>query len=842
MRGRGGQRGRGSALGGLGNREWDAKKSATQNGPLMTDHLRDIDIELEILNRRRQMLQQEHELLDQEREYNLKRHYDYEQPMTSYNQPNYNRQGNKRQAVERGPSKRFNPSARVEPWEHNAQSNNPSFMAHIPPLLSSVTRNLLTRPARPPSRKEFRPTKLTAPVQSNFNPTKVTKQKSRTGYLKKTIISHPKDNQSKMNITPKPSYVPPKSSYVPPTSSYAPPKSSYVPPKSSEASSSAPIVGDPNILRHNVPPSPQLNGRLELALGTILKDIKKVDSSNLTQTTALYQSQRTIKQIIRERIHSVMLDKKVGHMQDIVACYRKKYPVETDAELLKLGQDCQVYFIHTLGITPTINSDNVKDFFKAYLTKVLHNKVEKLLSNLKDISPIQDGDDTILKVMDDVIDLQESDIVEDSPRKPVIKNDELSKDEGSEEEKVRKKIEKAKIYTKLMENLIDARLPAILSRHKERFVTMIEADKEYKLAKAEIIGATVKEAVSLVAKRIHSTKIVDATINNTTITKETEHTEENETVSVLEPTVSQNVSPPPLVCVSTPTSKITEHPYYVKLIGRPELPSRASVYAYLEQFKPASIKKHKTIGNLLVIGFNDKESYEKIMEAGEKIIGENTITIRSSDKVNLTPQKVESVNATPQKSDDALNDTTSKESTSLNNADENSHQDTTDNEEGNKNKDSNATDLNDSLNIGQDLEDQITNLLTVVKNEDVNNDNGEIDKHANIDKNENNAKTKPSESDGNLGEEASKTNSEVTQTTETISQNNENLNSNDTKDDHANGIDPENQTNDAQVEVKDVKSNLKDCGRATPTRSSSRLASTPSTIRTRRASRLVQNQ
>ncbi|CAF4944654.1 unnamed protein product [Pieris macdunnoughi] len=536
-------------------------------------------------------------------------------------------------------------------------------------------------------------------------------------------------------------------------------------------------------------------------------------------------------------------------MQDIVACYRKKYPVETDAELLKLGHDCQVYYIHTLGITPTINSDNIKDFFKANLTKVLHNKVEKLLSQLKDISSVQDGDDTILKVMDDVIDLEESDIVENAPRKP--KNDDLSKDEGTEEEKVSKKIEKAKIYMKLMENLIDVRLPAILTKHKESFVTMMEPDKEYKLAKAEVIVATVKEAVSLVAKKIDSTRIVDGIIDNTTTTKETEHTEENETVSVNtegsnEPTVSQNISTPPLVCVSTPTSKITEHPYYVKLIGRPELPSRASVYAYLEQFKPASIKKHKTIGNLLVIGFNDKEAYEKIMEAGEKVIGENTITVRSSEKVNLTPQKIENVNATPQKSDDALNDTTSKESTSLNDADENSLQDTTTNKEGNENKDSDATDLNDSLNIGQDIEDQITNLLTEVKNEEEN------DEHANTDKEyENKDITKPSESDDNIVEEASKTISEVTETTacveniqptKTKSQDNENLNGNDSKDDHANESDPKKQTENAHVEVNDVKSNLKDCGRATPTRSSSRLASTPSTIKTRRASRLAQNQ
>ncbi|CAH4037485.1 unnamed protein product [Pieris brassicae] len=822
MRGRGGQRGRGSARGGLGKREWDAKKSATQNGPLMTDHLRDIDIELEILNRRRQMLQQEHELLDQEREYNLKRHYDYEQPMTSYNQPiYYDRQGNKRQAVERAPSKRFNP-ARVEPWEHNAQSNNPSFMAQIPPLLGSVPRILPIRPARPPSRKEFRPTKLTAPVRSNFNPTRVTKQKSRTGYLKKTSISHPKDVQPKTNITPK--------------SSYVPPKPIVVPPKSSEAPTSAPIEDDTYILRHNVQPSPQLNGRLELALGTILKDIKKIDSSNLSQTAASVQRQRTLKQIIRERIHSVMLDKKVGHMQDTIACYRKKYPLETDAELLKLGHDCQAYYIHTLGITPTINSDNIKDFFKAHLTKVLHNKVEKLLIQLKDISSVQDGDDTIVKAMDDVVDLQESDIAEDSPRKPVTMN-ELSKDEGSEEEKVSKKIEKAKIYMKLMENLIDVRLPAILARHKDSFVTMIEADKEYKLAKAEVIGATVKEAVSLVAKKIDSTRILDATIDNTTITKETEHPEENEAVSVLEPTLSQNILTPPLVCVSTPTSKITEHPYYVKLIGRPELPSRASVYAYLEQFKPASIKKHKTIGNLLVIGFNDQDAYEKIMEAGEKIIGENTITVRSSEKVNLTPQKVENVNTSPQKSDDAMNDTTSKESTSLNDADENS------------NKDSDARDLNDSLNIGQDLEDQITSLLMVVENEDENKDNGEIDEHVNTDKKyENKDKIKPSESDGNLGEETYKTHSEVTtrvdniQPMETIPQDDEKLNGNETKDDNENGIDPEKQTKNALVDVNDDKSNLKDCGRATPTRSSSRLAATPSTIKTRRASRLAQNQ
>lgn len=248
--------------------------------------------------------------------------------MTSNNQPYYyHQQGNKRQAIE-NTLKRFNPPPRVEPWENNTQSK-PSFASRPPHLLSLAPIRNPIRPFRPvvSASKEFRLSKPPAPVRKDFNPTKVTKQRSRTSYLKKTPMSANQQN------------------------------SSYVPTKFNEAKTASPVKEDALlILHHDVQPSLQLTGRLELALGSILKVIKKLDPINFTHLSTHAVQCKVIKQIIRERIRSVMMGKNVGHMQDIVAQYREKYPVETDAEVLKLGQDFQAYNIHNLGIMPTIDS------------------------------------------------------------------------------------------------------------------------------------------------------------------------------------------------------------------------------------------------------------------------------------------------------------------------------------------------------------------------------------------------------------------------------------------------------------------------------------------------------
>lgn len=100
---------------------------------------------------------------------------------------------------------------------------------------------------------------------------------------------------------------------------------------------------DPNfILQSDKVPSQQLAGRLELALGSILKEIKTKYSDG--EHGVSFQSlflQRQMKQAIRERLRSVMMGQYVGKVGDIVDSYRKVFPVDTDAEIVQIAAEAQ---------------------------------------------------------------------------------------------------------------------------------------------------------------------------------------------------------------------------------------------------------------------------------------------------------------------------------------------------------------------------------------------------------------------------------------------------------------------------------------------------------------------
>lgn len=101
---------------------------------------------------------------------------------------------------------------------------------------------------------------------------------------------------------------------------------------------------DPNfILRDDQVPSQQLAGRLELALGHILKEIKAkyADSESNTASFQTMFVQRQMKQAIRERLRGVMMGKYVGKIGPIVESYRKVFPDSTDAEIVQIALDAK---------------------------------------------------------------------------------------------------------------------------------------------------------------------------------------------------------------------------------------------------------------------------------------------------------------------------------------------------------------------------------------------------------------------------------------------------------------------------------------------------------------------
>lgn len=99
---------------------------------------------------------------------------------------------------------------------------------------------------------------------------------------------------------------------------------------------------DADVLRMLLPdrePTPQVTGRLELALGAIMKNIRALIAGQPQHGSVLrsIQLQRVMKQAVRERIRTVMLGKVVGSLNDILAIYREEFPEETDADVLNIA-------------------------------------------------------------------------------------------------------------------------------------------------------------------------------------------------------------------------------------------------------------------------------------------------------------------------------------------------------------------------------------------------------------------------------------------------------------------------------------------------------------------------
>ncbi|XP_045508007.1 uncharacterized protein YFR016C-like [Colias croceus] len=844
-------RGRGSYRG--SSQRGHGRENNPQGGPLMTNHLRELDIELEILKRKRDMIQQEHELLNRERQFNLKRQYQQE-PSSSYSQNSYRQdyddssnyyrpQGTKRQAVAPQPLRRYEPPQRVEPWAQNSAPpkpknyQNPKPALQPQPLLSLYMdpQKLNFKPSKPniPNRQNSKPPPKSLPPRKDFNPTKVTKPKLRTTYIQKP---------------------------------------------QTEAPAKKLLVDDDLILQPNVKASPQMNGRLELALGSIMKDIKQFEPSG-TNPSLTFFVLKMIKKIIRGRIRGVMTGKVVGNVQDIVDTYRKKYPKDTDTELFELGKQAHDYNLASLGEKSNFESEEPKKYFRMNITKLLSKKLEEIFNHAKDMYANKNNPAVIKKLMDNVVDITEKNEDDPNATAPVA----TEKDNLVVEE-IEKNIAKAESYAKLMEALIEEKLPKLLPRFKSNMLTVLDVDKEYYDSKAKIEEETIKLAVKLMSNKIDLTKadnknkkidtvvicdspkVIDLCQEEETKINDAENTEKSvdkatpvdqNTEKVAADKSAQQITKSSASPVPTTPSKIIDYPYFVKLIGRPELPSRQAVYDFLEQFKPASIKKHKTVSNLLVLGFNEKEGFDKILEASGKTIGTNTLIAKASEKVATTPLNTPVRNETNQNVDKV---------------------EKTNKTEPDQSKDTSINTSGTSL-LSSDLDEQITNLLTTIRQtaDELNtSDNSKKDTES-IDTEEKekdnscdaamlDAPDVPASNDKAVPMEPIAEEEEKTEDKEDENKTIEEKNTPDESEEQEQKKVAPNDNNDAKTdetskddassdngkngdtvkeeisEDKDPKNSLKNSGTATPTRASARLATvTPSSIKTRRASRLALN-
>lgn len=91
-----------------------------------------------------------------------------------------------------------------------------------------------------------------------------------------------------------------------------------------------------NRLRSDCEPSKQVTGRLELALGSIIKDIRVNADSEALKSQAVI---RHIKKTVRDRIREVMMDRVVGSGESVKARYREIYKEQSDYEVVSNAID-----------------------------------------------------------------------------------------------------------------------------------------------------------------------------------------------------------------------------------------------------------------------------------------------------------------------------------------------------------------------------------------------------------------------------------------------------------------------------------------------------------------------
>ncbi|XP_046974335.1 uncharacterized protein LOC124540703 [Vanessa cardui] len=889
------------------NRDFDNNHhQPSPGGPLMTNHLRDLDIELELLKRKREIIQQEQEMLSR---FSSKRQYDYEHRSNTYDrQESNNRQFNTNNFPNRydGPSnsgnftrpqgvkrqtpnqywqpptapKRFTAPQKINPWQNShprqetgfpirktfpSQTGNGNIGGSIRPLMSirpGISQRIQNKSQVP--RKDFKPSKVTKP-----------KPHQAPNKLSAHAVAETKKLVSQVDTADK-------------------------------------KVDSDQILRVDKTPTVQMKGRLELALGTIMKEIKNEHCAN-PKDIEHFQSpfiQRLLKHAIRTRIRSVMIDQVVGNFSDIVTKYRKKFPKETDLELVQIAKDAQSLSSKSIGVAQLIESDDPQDFYNKNMLKALYIKFEEIFENLEKLYQNKGKDlDEYIKNMPepkkvDKDKAQNQSTEHINPGKEKINLENLI-GEGDTVKVINERLEKVKMYREFMDELIEQRLPKILPKFKDALLSIILTDKEFLVTKSMIMSQLKKKLNRSFDKDIDveftsSSPNTTATSSPEAAVKKSMNTSETSTDSSVEklsdtkalPTDNSTdagkplVSPPHSSPIKSPTNATpqaiannttesanasteqanpktppkSDDLHYVKLISRPNLPARAVIYDFLKQFKPASIKKHKSINNLLVIGFTNKEDYDKILEVNESVVGNATILIKASEQVTKTKQ------STPSQ------------------------------EEGDESVSKSASNslLDDSL-LGSDLETQITDLLTSIRkaNEsddgsDANKSGDKIDATGKIEKTQANVKsttenTNTAETNESADAAKAEEKLDTAKANETIKvENNEEKTSEDAvvsetaeekkKEQNTTPITDtkvittpvedknqkelekitelsEEQKNNTEIsglpEKADgdkMKDTLKESGRATPTRSSSRIASsTPSTIRTRRASRLAQN-
>ncbi|XP_068624466.1 uncharacterized protein [Battus philenor] len=793
-------------------------------GPLVTNHIRNLNQELEMLQRRRELLQNEQDHLCNEVMYTRKRPYENDQPPLNfayaqqqstvqnfahlYNNgpgPSFDRDLpphiKKRHAVNVWDDDRFNVNQNPVPPRFGSYGNpNPLRMVPLKPLMDVVPKPSIGRrisgqiPPRP--RREFMPNKVTKP-------------------------------KVKLNT--------------------AKPTLGTVPPKKKGPQSAYDKNPTDQMLLADQVPSQQVAGRLELALGAILKEVrgnccKKEESTNLFNNRHV---QRSLKQSIRERLRTVMMNKVVGRFVDIVATYRRTYPASTDQEML---DNAILVADSEHAIQPTFN-------------KILTKKLNEIFVKLQKLS--KGKDEEILK------------IIESRPMPTAGDDPEVNENRA---------LKAKSFYSSLVDTLLEERIPKLLPNYTQQIIKIFEDSKKSSTTDnkeqnhtleqtsetqsekpvtndiheaqaednakdddmtAQLPDANKETLHGEVAQEIASNKCTDKTydvemsqIEDSSKHEETAQLDEpevlNESLKSDKPneiTINENDSPKPAEAVNDKTNISMMSPvsqsksvqqYFVKVLGQPNLPNRVDAYKFLNQFNAVSIKKHKVVQNLLVVGFNDEKDFNSALAANGSIIGNSTLTIKANDKqllnTTLSPKENKTDNyMIPQDLENQISDLL----TTISKADEEMNESPVKTEKSSQDDVSDST-LNKSENLNKEIKQEVKQEVSDVL------DKSELLKSSvNNDKNDD-AKEEKIQADNNTAKNMSDENSRGL---EIIREDEDGKSS-----EEASGAVESQSSGD-----KNIKNNIKDAGKATPSKARQSITATPRTLRTRSASRLIHN-
>ncbi|KAJ0170492.1 hypothetical protein K1T71_013863 [Dendrolimus kikuchii] len=829
---------------GRGRGNYNIGRNSEAPVPLMTEHIRSLDLELELLKRKRDMIEQQQHLLNRQINYDNQRQYN--PPMfESNNRDNSNR--------------------------------NFSFMYDDYPNSDYIPLNSGSRkrPSESTWRDNPQPKRFSGPKRGNA-------KKSVGSWMRSGANSASTSSGQTRYFEPSSMAVKSK-----PTSSQKPRITSTPPfkPKPKAAERKIPKVNESMILRPNRTPSLQLNGRLELGLGHLLKDIKNKYGSIQPYSLAFVNqtAMKAMKILIRERIREVMMGKQVGALQDIMTVYRQRYPLESDVDIVNEGLAHQV-LSDVKHITKSIAAENPKQHFKENISLMVELKLHQMFLKLSEIyskdAPI--GDTTVeLTPVQKLDDTDFSEDVTTESESNQTKNKETVSDEHEgeipeEQENISKDQEDAD--TKKQDDAAEEQEDVIpmdqegVSKEKEDTV----------LKNEEIVSQNKKE-------NVHKTKEKAATME----------IDENVTANIEETPTVQNVVLDRLIEQKLPEilkkhikfiksllnfdqmyealnkkafwcnfekqrslerkePKEPKEPkeappkYFVKLYGKKGLPKKNAMQEFLGQFNPKCVKKLKSMHNLLFVGFDDKEDFDKILANDGETVGKFPLQITVSENKKAKAQKKDAdenknddVIIVENESADSINISSDDKIlsadidnqitdllTSINQNEQSPNVSIVIEDDDNSQKDEDTMQIDEEKiqdadkthidedavedSVKKDIKTDLDNIDSKTDKTDEAVDNKVVQQNGNSDKNIN--------TEAELKQESVKAEPKTpTKNLELIDESEENLDG-----------------DGAKKGVEAVKNEAS--GKATPTRASSRIAAaTPSAIRTRRASRLAQN-